>query len=96
MTEILQYLKSQFNHSFDVRLKRPGIWQVFLPFYQEDGDMLDIFLSYINFENKIIRISDFGMTVMKLSYSYELDTSNKRRLFNKILSENGLADNVLI
>ncbi|WP_089610062.1 DUF1828 domain-containing protein [Dehalobacterium formicoaceticum] len=86
----LDLLKKQFNNKISFREKRPGIMQLFAPFYHEDGDMLDIFLQESKENHGKIRISDFGMTLMHLSYSYDIDSPNKERIFNKIVTENGL------
>ena len=51
--------------------------------------MMDIFLSEIP-ERKSVKISDYGLTIMRLSYSYDIDTPNKEKIFNKILSENSI------
>ena len=87
----LDLLQSQFNHHVSLREKRPGIVQLVAPLYHEDGDMVDIFLDLPknghNGHDKI-RVSDYGMTLMRLSYAFELDTPNKERIFQKILSEN--------
>lgn len=80
-------LKKQFNNFFHLRNKREDILQVFAPFYHSDGDMMDIFLTEIPEKNQV-RISDFGLTLMRLSYSFDIDTPNKEKIFNKILSEN--------
>ena len=71
--------------------KRAGIFQLIAPFYHEDGDMLEIYLEKAG-ENGGIRISDHGMTIMRLSYEYDIDTPNKRRIFEKILTENQLSE----
>jgi len=52
--------------------------------------MLDIFLQESADEPGKIRISDFGMSLMHLSYTYDIDSPNKERIFNKIVTENGL------
>jgi hypothetical protein len=83
----LDLLKAQFNNRVDFREKRPGVLQLILPLYHEDGDMIDIFIESRN-GNNIIRVSDCGMTLMRLSYSFGLDTPNKERIFSRILSEN--------
>jgi hypothetical protein len=88
--DYLDLLQTQFNHHISLREKRPGIVQLIAPLYHEDGDMVDIFLDLprsANGNNKI-RVSDYGMTLMRLSYSFELDTPNKKRIFQKILAEN--------
>ncbi|MCK4765732.1 MAG: DUF1828 domain-containing protein [Candidatus Aminicenantes bacterium] len=84
--DYLSLLKEQFNNRIAVKEKRTGIWQIYAPFYHEDGDMVEIFLEKL--EDGNVRVSDYGMTVMRLSYSYELDTPKKMEIFGKILSEN--------
>jgi len=91
MKEYLDALKSQFNERIRFVEKRPGIFQLIAPFYHEDGDMLEIYLEGIG-ENGKIRISDHGMTIMRLSYEYDIDTPNKRRIFEKMLTENRLLE----
>ena len=79
-------LKEQFNNFFYLKEKRENILQVFAPLYHADGDMMDIFLSEI-LERGVIRISDYGLTLMRLSYSFDVDTPHKEKIFNKILAE---------
>jgi len=85
MNRIIQHIKHQFNNRVDLYEKRRGIFQLIAPFYHEDGDMFDIFIE--EKDDKII-ISDYGMTLMRLSYEYEIDTPNKEKIFSKIISEN--------
>lgn len=82
-TNILPYLNK------DIRLteKRPNILQVHAPFYHEDGDMYDIFIEPTSNPKKV-RISDYGMTLLRLSYTYEVDTHTREKLLNKIISSN--------
>ena len=77
----LDLLKEQFNHQVAFRERRPGILQLIAPLYHDDGDMMDIFLEATNGKQERIRICDHGMTLMRLSYSFELDTPNKERIF---------------
>lgn len=86
----LQRLKEQFNQRLDLVEKRPGISQLIVPLFHEDGDMVDIFLEGVN--GDAIRVCDYGMTLMRLSYEYEVDTPNKRRILSKIVTENGLTE----
>jgi uncharacterized protein DUF1828 len=90
MKTLLENIKKSFNNKIDYMQKRPGIYQLFIPTFHEDGDMVDLFISMD--KGKII-LSDFGMTLQKLSYSYEIDTPNKNKIFNRILSENFLEIN---
>jgi hypothetical protein len=89
MNDILDYIKQSFNNRISIREKRPGIYQLVLPLYHEDGDMVDIFIEE---KNSTLILSDFGMTLMRLSYSYEIDTPNKESIFQRILSENRLEE----
>lgn len=90
--DILENLKSEFNHHVSFREKRPGIVQVLAPLFHEDGDMVDIFLDLPKSLGETIRISDHGMTLMRLSYSYDIDTPTKQRILGRILSENGIEE----
>lgn len=86
----IDLLKQQFNNRVDIREKRPGIYQLIAPFYYEDGDMMDIFIQESS-EGKL-RICDYGMALMRLSYSYDTDTPNREKIFNRILTENNLSE----
>jgi hypothetical protein len=86
---IINILKEQFNGRLRLEEKRPGIWQLFLPFFHEDGDMIEVYLQQV--ENRW-KISDYAMAVMRLSYLYDLDTENKEKIFQKMISENGLKE----
>jgi hypothetical protein len=87
--QIINQLKEQFNGRLRVSEKRPGIYQLFIPLYHEDGDMIEI---YLQRENEYWKISDYAMALMRLSYSYEVNTENKEKIFQKIIAENGLEE----
>lgn len=87
--DYINSLKEQFNNFFYLKEKRENILQVFAPLYHADGDMMDIFLSEIP-ERGLVRISDYGLTLMRLSFSFDIDTPNKEKIFNKILAENSI------
>lgn len=86
----LQKLKKQFNDKIEFREKRKGVKQLIAPFFHEDGDMIDIFITESPSESGKIRICDYGLTLMHLSYTYDIDTPNKERIFDNIIRENGL------
>ncbi len=90
--DYLDLLKTQFNNRISFKDKRPGIKQLYAPLYHEDGDMVDIFLESREGNGNSIRICDHAMTLMRLSYSFDVDTPNKERIFNKILSENQVCE----
>lgn len=90
MEEVKKILREQFSSRFSIREKRPGIFQLILPVYHEDGDMIEMFIEKFGENN--YKISDYGMTIMRLSYSYELDSPNKETIFQKMLTENHLSE----
>jgi len=90
MNQILEHINASFSGRFQAKTKRPGITQLFLPVYHEDGDMVDLFIRQNDDSSYIL--SDYDMTIMRLSYEYEIDTENKERIFQKMLSENGLQE----
>jgi hypothetical protein len=88
----LEQLKEQFNGHIAFRERRPGVIQLMAPLFHEDGDMVDIFLDEPSNGASKVRISDHGMTLMRLTYSYDLDTENKQRIFHRILAENRIEE----
>ncbi len=70
--------------------RRPGKHQLIAPILHEDGDMVDIYLQDSPNSENHIRICDFGMALMRLSYTYELNTAARQRIFDSILINNGI------
>ncbi|MGI6433945.1 MAG: DUF1828 domain-containing protein [Syntrophomonadaceae bacterium] len=60
------------------------------PFFHEDGDMMDIFLTESTEEPGKIRICDYGLTIMHLSYDYDIDSPTREETLDKIITQNGL------
>ncbi|HEX4055910.1 MAG TPA: DUF1828 domain-containing protein [Tepidisphaeraceae bacterium] len=85
----LERLREYFNDRFGFQEKRPGVLQLFVPLFHEDGDMLDIFLED---NGPSMRISDQGMSLMRLSYGFDLDTENKEKILGRILSEHSVLE----
>lgn len=85
MLNFLENLSQSFNNRISLVERRKNIYQLIAPFYHEDGDMVDI---YIRMLDDKIRVCDLGKTLMRLSYSYEIDTPVKEKIFNQIISQN--------
>lgn len=87
MKEEINYLQKILSDGFQKEVflieKRPNLFQLFTPFTHPDGDMIDLYLSIENKDN--VKIHDMGMTLMRLSYDFDLETKTKRKLFNDIL-----------
>jgi hypothetical protein len=92
MTEILESLNAQFRRKIDMRLVRPDLLQIFIPIYHEDGDMVSIYLRLPSSSSEPVIITDMGSTLMRLSYDFEIDTDTRKRIYKKLLNENGLSE----
>jgi hypothetical protein len=90
MEDILTFIKSDFNGKVSIKEKRPGIYQLLLPIYHEDGDMVDIFIKQR--EKDKYTLCDFGLTLQRLSYTYDIDSENKESILQRILLENSLSE----
>ena len=93
----IRRIRESLSHSFragiDVYERRPGDYQLIVPIRHEDGDMVDVYLQNSPCGGEYVRICDFGMTLMRLSYSYELSTAARQQIFDNILINNGVGNN---
>ena len=85
-------LASRLTTGFDFYEHRPGKHQLIIPIHHEDGDMVDIYLIESPKGDGWARICDFGMALMRLSYTYDINTDAKRRIFDSILINNGVGN----
>ena len=85
--QCLEVLSSTFG-TMQFREKRSGIFKILVPFFYEDGDMYDIFIEECPKDKSLLRISDYGLTLMKLSYNFEIDTERKRDVLNSTILQN--------
>lgn len=90
MIDILDDIKKSFNNRIEISQKRNDIYQLIIPVYHEDGDMVDLFLQPVG-EGKYI-LSDFGKTLQHLSYHYDIDTPKKEEVLDLILLDNNLTE----
>lgn len=90
MEKIFDHIKSDFNERISIKQKRPGIFQLYLPIFHEDGDMIDLFLSKRGADT--YELCDYGLTLQRLAYSYDLDTDNKELILQRIITENSLRE----
>ncbi len=85
-------LKSKLEGSLvqDLYERRSNIYQLIVPIHHEDGDIVDVYLEESPLGNGHIRICDFGLTLMRLSYTFEIGTSTRQRILDSILINNGV------
>ena len=83
-------LNQQMAGGVDVYERRPGQHQLIVPILHEDGDMLDIYLQTSPLGDGYIRICDFGMTLMRLSYTFDETSLARMRILDSILINNDI------
>ena len=89
--EVSNLLEKQFGSGVGIEEVNSNVFRVYAPFFHEDGDMLSMYLD-LNADNMVIR--DFGNTLMRVAYTFDFESENKRRILNDIVSSyNGLLVN---
>ena len=91
--KIKESLNYRMNGGFDFYERRPGKYQLILPILHEDGDMVDVYFQESPLGEDHIRICDFGMTIMRLSYTFEISSPTREEIFNSILINNQVNNN---
>lgn len=86
-SQISDVLKSSFYNQFNLKEKRTDLYQIFVPLYYPDGDMFDIFLKIL--PNNQLLLTDCSLTLMRLSYTFEIDSPNNQTLLNRTVLESG-------
>lgn len=85
-------LRERARNGFDLYERRPGKHQLIVPILHEDGDMVDIYLQDSPKGEDYVRICDFGMALMRLSCTYEINSPARERIFDSILVNNGVSN----
>ena len=90
----LEKIRASIGHHMSGGLnfyeRGPGIHQVIIPIFHEDGDMVDIYVHDSPMGDGYVRICDFGMTLRRLSYAFEVSTPARERVLESILINNGV------
>lgn len=92
VSRVRESLRRSLGTGLDLYERRAGKFQLIVPIRHEDGDMIDIYLQDSPRGNGHIRICDFGMTLMRLSYTLDLNTPTRQRIFDSILMNNGVTN----
>jgi hypothetical protein len=90
MEDIIKHIQHDFNNRVSIKQKRAGIFQLYVPVFHEDGDMIDLFITQK--EGNKYFLCDYGLTIQRLGYNYDIDSENKEAILQRILTENGLRD----
>ena len=89
---IIERLQRRGTDAFDLYERRPGNFQLIAPIMHEDGDMVEIYLGDSPKGDGYVRVSDFGMSLMRLSYSFDVSTPTRQRIFESIIINNGVSN----
>lgn len=84
--QIIERLRQQFGELITLEDLPDGVMRIYAPFFHEDGDMLSMYLQQMPDGNFLIR--DYGNTLMRVSYTFDIDTENKRNVLNNIVKSN--------
>ena len=87
IASVRSLLEQASAETFDVYERRPGDYQLIVPIIHEDGDMVDIYLQESPLGEGHIRVCDFGLTLMRLSYTLNM-TDARMRILESILINN--------
>ncbi|RAQ28341.1 Domain of uncharacterised function DUF1828 [uncultured Ruminococcus sp.] len=88
---IIDKLHEQFGQQIALEEVSPDVMRVYAPFFHEDGDMLSMYLEIQ--KNGEILIRDFGNTLMRVSYTFDIESSNKKNILSNIVKSNhGILD----
>lgn len=73
---------------FDIHERGSGGYQLVVPILHEDGDMVDIYLDDSPLGDRFVRICDFGMALMRLSYTFDISSQTREEVLESILTNN--------
>ena len=90
--KIKESLNRRMAGGIDFYKRRPGKYQLIVPILHEDGDMVDIYFEESPLGKGHVRICDFGMALMRLSYTYEISTPTRENIFESILLNNRVSN----
>ena len=88
--EVRESIGRGMPRGFDFYERRPGIHQLIVPILHEDGDMVDIYVQDSPKGDGYVRLCDFGMALMRLSYSFDVSTPSRERIQESLLINNGV------
>ena len=90
--DIIDLLRRRGTDAFYLYERRPGDFQLIVPIMHEDGDMVEVYLRDSPKGDGYVRVCDSGMTLMRLSYSFDVGTPTRQRIFESIIINNGVGN----
>ena len=86
LINIQERLQKEFGAQISLEEIAPNTMRIYAPFFHEDGDMISMYLEILKDNSLCLR--DFGNTLMRVSYTFELDSQNKVNVLNNIVKAN--------
>ena len=93
INRIKSSLSQKLMTGIDVYERRIGNFQLIIPILHEDGDMVDIYIQDSPLGEGYIRVCDFGLTLMRLSYTFDVAKPTRQRILESILIKNDVNNN---
>ena len=90
LTKVRKSLGQAMPRAINLYERRPGIHQLIIPIFHEDGDMVDVYICDSPKGEQYVRICDFGMALMRLSYTFDATTPTHERTLSGILANSGV------
>lgn len=78
-------LRGAFGEHSELEQIQTNIYRLYAPFFHEDGDMFSI---YLQTDNEGITLRDFGNTLMRVSYTFDISTPKKQSVLQNIVKSN--------
>ena len=88
LDQVMEKIKNGFLSNLEIYEREPGIFQIITPFCHEDGDLIEVYLLNNSKYENVLRVCDFGLSIMRLSYTFELNTDRRISIFDTILKTN--------
>ena len=82
---IQDVIKLNMGKQVDLEPVETDVLRLYAPFFHEDGDMYSI---YLEKQGERVFVRDYGNTLMRVSYTFEINTENKKRVLNNIVKSN--------
>lgn len=82
---IQESLQGAFGKNSGLEQVQKNVYRLYAPFFHEDGDMYSI---YLEASADGITIRDFGNTLMRVSYTFDISTPKKKKVLQDIVKSN--------
>lgn len=92
MVEAAENIRRHLHNTAALVERREGVYQLVIPIFHEDGDTVDVYVERCPERSEWFRISDCGMTLMRLSCSFDINSPTRENIYNTILSQNKVQD----